>query len=139
MLSLGVLLMMSSCGSYEATGAYTGAHFGSIIGSAIGGISGGWRGSNVGSLVGMAGGAVVGAAIGKAADDSVIFCKYAFLPDPGHQIVTMEKGSDVDITGVISENRREEISRHRWRRSDFQFFRIIFDRTFLSKGAADNR
>ena len=69
MLSLGVLLMMSSCGSYEATGAYTGAHFGSIIGSAIGGISGGWRGSNVGSLVGMAGGAVVGAAIGKAADD----------------------------------------------------------------------
>lgn len=69
MLSLGVLLMMSSCGSYEATGAYTGAHFGSIIGSAIGGISGGWRGSNVGSIVGMAGGAVVGAAIGKAADD----------------------------------------------------------------------
>ena len=68
-ISLGVLLMMSSCGTYEATGAYTGAHFGSIIGSAIGGISGGWRGSNVGSLIGMAGGAVVGAAIGKAADD----------------------------------------------------------------------
>lgn len=67
--SLGLLLMMSSCGTYEATGAYTGAHFGSIIGSAIGGITGGWRGSDVGSLVGLAGGAVVGAAIGKAADD----------------------------------------------------------------------
>ncbi len=65
---LGVLLM-SSCGSYEATGAYTGAQFGSIIGSAVGGITGGWRGSDVGTLVGMAGGAVVGAAIGKAADD----------------------------------------------------------------------
>lgn len=68
-ISLGMLIMMSSCGSYEATGAYTGAHFGSIIGSAIGGITGGWRGSDVGSLVGLAGGAVVGAAIGKAADE----------------------------------------------------------------------
>ena len=68
-LSLGVLMVMSSCGSYEATGAYTGAHFGSIIGSAIGGITGGWRGSDVGSLIGMAGGAMVGAAIGKAADE----------------------------------------------------------------------
>ena len=68
-LSLGLLMVMSSCGTYEATGAYTGAHFGSIIGSAIGGITGGWRGSDVGSLIGMAGGAVVGAAIGKAADD----------------------------------------------------------------------
>ena len=67
--SLGMLLVMSSCGSYEATGAYTGAQFGSIIGSAIGGITGGWRGRDVGSLVGIAGGAVVGAAIGKAADE----------------------------------------------------------------------
>ena len=67
--SLTALLVMSSCGSYEAAGAYTGAHFGSIIGSAIGGITGGWRGSDVGSLIGMAGGAVVGAAVGKAADE----------------------------------------------------------------------
>jgi hypothetical protein len=67
--SLSLLLVMSSCGSYEAAGAATGAHFGSIIGSAIGGISGGWRGHDVGSLIGLAGGAVVGAAIGKAADD----------------------------------------------------------------------
>ena len=67
-LSLSVLLVMSSCGSYEAAGAYTGAQFGSIIGSAIGGITGGWRGHDVGSLVGLAGGAMVGAAIGKAAD-----------------------------------------------------------------------
>ena len=68
-LSLSALLVMSSCGSYEASGAYAGAHFGSIVGSVIGGISGGWRGSDVGSLVGMAGGAMVGAAIGKAADE----------------------------------------------------------------------
>lgn len=68
-LSLGLLLMMSSCGTYEATGAYTGAQFGSIIGSAIGGITGGWRGHDVGTLIGMAGGAAVGAAIGKAADE----------------------------------------------------------------------
>lgn len=67
--SLGLLLVMSSCGSYEAAGAYTGAQFGSIIGSAIGGITGGWRGHEVGKLVGLAGGAMVGAAIGKAADD----------------------------------------------------------------------
>lgn len=62
------MLLMSSCGSYEATGAYTGAQFGSIIGSAVGGITGGWRGSDVGQLVGLAGGAMVGAAIGRAAD-----------------------------------------------------------------------
>lgn len=68
-LSLGLLLMLSSCGTYEGSGAYAGAHFGSIVGSVIGGINGGWRGSDVGSLVGMAGGAIVGAAIGKAADE----------------------------------------------------------------------
>ena len=68
-LAVSALLVMSSCGSYEAAGAYTGAHFGSIIGSAIGGINGGWRGHEVGSLIGLAGGAVVGAAIGKAADE----------------------------------------------------------------------
>lgn len=68
-ISLGVLLMMSSCGTYEAAGAYTGARFGSIIGSAIGGITGGWRGHDVGQLIGMASGAAVGAAIGKAADE----------------------------------------------------------------------
>ncbi len=69
--SLGMLMVLSSCGTYEGAGAYTGAQFGSIIGSAIGGISGGWRGHHVGTLVGMAGGAVVGAAIGKAADQKV--------------------------------------------------------------------
>lgn len=68
-ISLGLLLVMSSCGTYEATGAYTGAQFGSIIGSAIGGITGGWRGHDIGAIVGMAGGAAVGAAIGKAADN----------------------------------------------------------------------
>lgn len=68
-LSLGLLLMLSSCGTYEGSGAYAGAHFGSIVGSVIGGINGGWRGSNVGSLVGMTGGAIVGAAIGRAADE----------------------------------------------------------------------
>ena len=61
-------LLLSSCSSYTATGAYTGAQFGTILGSAIGGITGGWRGSDIGSIVGMAGGAAVGAAIGAAAD-----------------------------------------------------------------------
>ena len=65
------VLLMSSCGSYEATGAYTGAQFGSIIGSAVGGLTGGWRGSEWGQLVGLAGGAMVGAAIGKAADENM--------------------------------------------------------------------
>ena len=68
-LSLSSLLILSSCGSYEAAGAYTSAQFGSIIGSAIGGITGGWRGHDIGTIVGMAGGAAVGAAIGKAAED----------------------------------------------------------------------
>jgi hypothetical protein len=67
-LSVSVLLLMSSCGSYTASGAYTGGTFGSIIGSAIGGIAGGPRGSDIGSLIGMAGGAAVGAAVGQAAD-----------------------------------------------------------------------
>ena len=68
--SVSALLLLSSCGSYTATGAYTGATFGSIIGSAIGGLSGGHRGSDVGTLIGMAGGAVVGAAVGQAADQA---------------------------------------------------------------------
>ena len=67
-VSLGALMLLSSCGTYTGAGAVTGGSFGSIIGSALGGISGGWRGSHVGSLIGMAGGAVVGAAIGSAAD-----------------------------------------------------------------------
>ena len=67
-VSLGALMLLSSCGTYTGAGAVTGGSFGSIIGSAVGGISGGWRGSHVGSLIGMAGGAVVGAAIGSAAD-----------------------------------------------------------------------
>ena len=62
------MLLMTSCGTYTATGAYTGGSFGSIIGSAIGGIAGGPRGSDIGSLIGMAGGAAVGAAVGSAAD-----------------------------------------------------------------------
>ena len=70
--SLSTLLVLSSCSSYKAAGAYTGAHFGSVIGSAIGGISGGWRGSDVGTLIGMAGGAAVGAAIGAAADNAEV-------------------------------------------------------------------
>ena len=67
-MSMGAMLLLSSCGTYTGSGAYAGGMFGSIIGSAVGGITGGWRGSDVGTLVGMAGGAVVGAAIGAAAD-----------------------------------------------------------------------
>ena len=69
-LSLGAMLLLSSCGTYTEAGATTGGWFGSIIGSAIGGIAGGPRGSDVGTLIGMAGGAVVGAAIGQAADEA---------------------------------------------------------------------
>lgn len=67
-VSMGALLLLTSCGTYTGQGAYVGGSFGSIIGSAVGGIAGGWRGSDVGSLIGMAGGAAVGAAIGSAAD-----------------------------------------------------------------------
>lgn len=69
-ISVGTMLLLSSCGTYAGSGAATGGYFGSIIGSAIGGITGGWRGSDIGSLVGMVGGAMVGAAIGSAADEA---------------------------------------------------------------------
>ena len=69
-LSLGGVLLLSSCGTYTEAGATTGGWFGSIIGSAIGGIAGGPRGSDIGTLIGMAGGAVVGAAVGQAADEA---------------------------------------------------------------------
>lgn len=69
-ISVGALLLLSSCGTYTGAGAYTGGTFGSMIGSAIGGIAGGPRGSDIGMLIGMAGGAAVGAAVGAAADDA---------------------------------------------------------------------
>ena len=69
-LSVGALLLLSSCGTYTGEGAYAGATFGSIIGAAIGGIAGGPRGSDIGTLIGMAGGAMVGAAAGSAADQA---------------------------------------------------------------------
>ena len=69
-LSVGALLLLSSCGTYTGAGAYAGGSFGSIIGSAIGGIAGGPRGSDIGTLIGMAGGAAVGAAIGAKADEA---------------------------------------------------------------------
>lgn len=65
---LGVLLLMSSCGTYEGQGAVTGGSFGAILGSAIGGITGGWRGRDIGTVIGMASGAMVGAAVGAQAD-----------------------------------------------------------------------
>ncbi len=67
---LGAGLLLSSCGTYTATGAYTGSQFGHVIGSAVGGINGGWRGHEVGSIIGTVGGAVAGAAIGSAVDRS---------------------------------------------------------------------
>ena len=65
---IAACLLMSSCGSYESTGAYTGAQFGNVLGSAIGGLTGGWRGHEIGSIIGTVGGAAAGAAIGAAAD-----------------------------------------------------------------------
>ena len=70
LVSLGAVLLLTSCGTYTGAGAVTGGSFGSIIGSAIGGIAGGRHGSNVGTLIGMAGGAAVGAAVGAAADNA---------------------------------------------------------------------
>lgn len=69
MMMIGAAVLMSSCDTYQASGAYTGSMFGNMVGSAIGGIAGGWRGHEIGSLVGTVGGAVVGASIGKAADE----------------------------------------------------------------------
>ena len=69
-MTMGALLLLSSCGTYTATGTYTGATFGQVIGSAIGGIAGGWKGEHIGSLIGTMGGAAVGAAIGQAADNA---------------------------------------------------------------------
>ena len=68
-LSVFVITMLNSCGTYTGTGTYIGASFGSILGSAIGGIAGGPRGSDMGTIVGMAGGAIIGAKIGAEADE----------------------------------------------------------------------
>lgn len=70
-LTVGAVLLMSSCSTYAGAGAYTGSSLGSILGSAIGGITGGPRGSDIGTIVGMAGGAVIGGAIGAKADQKV--------------------------------------------------------------------
>lgn len=61
-IALSVLVLISSCSSYTATGA----GFGGVIGSAIGGIAGGYHGRDVGTLVGMAAGAAAGAAVENA-------------------------------------------------------------------------
>lgn len=68
MMILCVLLIMSSCTSNTAGGAYVGGQFGHVIGSAVGGITGGWRGHHTGALIGTVGGMVAGAAIGSAID-----------------------------------------------------------------------
>lgn len=65
---LCVLLIMSSCTSNTAGGAYVGGQFGHVIGSAVGGLAGGWRGHHAGALIGTVGGMVAGAAIGSAVD-----------------------------------------------------------------------
>ncbi len=65
---VGAAVVLSSCGSATATGAYMGGEFGHVIGSAIGGINGGWRGHHMGSLIGTVGGVVAGAAVGAAVD-----------------------------------------------------------------------
>ena len=67
---IGAAMLMSSCDTYQASGAYTGSMFGNMVGSAIGGIAGGWRGQHTGSLIGTVGGAVAGAVIGSAIDKS---------------------------------------------------------------------
>ena len=54
-ISVGALMMLSSCGTYTGSGAYAGSGLGAILGSAIGGIAGGPRGSDLGTIIGMAG------------------------------------------------------------------------------------
>jgi len=66
---IGAAMLMSSCDTYQAAGAYSGSMFGNMVGSAIGGIAGGWRGHEIGSLIGTVGGAAIGAAIGQAAEE----------------------------------------------------------------------
>ena len=68
LILIGAALLMSSCGSNEAAGAYSGGMFGNMLGSAIGGIAGGWRGHDIGAVVGTIGGAAAGAAIGASID-----------------------------------------------------------------------
>ena len=67
-MALGTTMLLASCGTHTATGAYTGASLGGMIGSAVGSISGKSNGSAVGTIVGAAGGAAVGGAIGSAMD-----------------------------------------------------------------------
>jgi len=63
-------MLLASCGSNTAVGAFAGGQFGHVIGSAIGGISGGWRGHHTGALIGTVGGMVAGAVIGAAVDQA---------------------------------------------------------------------
>lgn len=67
-LAMGAVMLLCSCGTHTATGAYTGASLGGMIGSAVGGMSGKANGSAVGTMVGAAGGAAVGGAIGASMD-----------------------------------------------------------------------
>ena len=69
-LVMGAALLLTSCGTYTATGAIVGGEFGHVVGSAIGGISGGWRGAHQGSLLGTVGGVIAGAAVGAAIDNA---------------------------------------------------------------------
>ena len=84
-------------------------------------------------------GAVSGSCRREAADNSIIDSKDPFFIDPGHQVIAVHQRPDIDITGVVSKNRREKVPRHRSRRSDLQFTFDRFRRTLLSKDAADNR
>lgn len=65
------LLMLTSCGSYQATGAAYGGMGGALLGGSIGGIFGGRYGRDVGTLVGAAIGATAGSAVGAEQDRRV--------------------------------------------------------------------
>ena len=128
-LSLGVLLLLSSCGTYTESGATTGAWFGSIVGSAIGGISGGPRGSDIGTLIGMAGGAAIGAAVGQAADEAHrkeietyqerrMDRGDIYMPDNNYQPEVLE----IRRPMLIDNNRDEVLSRGEEARVVFEVF-----------------
>lgn len=129
-MMLSATLVLSSCNSYTATGAYTGAEFGHIIGSAIGGITGGWRGHDVGSLIGTVGGAVAGAAVGAAIENAEKAPTKREAPAHAPQYETQQRNDDVidfdgmngyeDLSNVIIRHLtlREQTPDHRLTRGE---------------------
>ena len=70
LIGMSTLLVLSSCSTHSASGAYIGSEIGHIVGASIGDLTGGRRGYDIGTVVGTLGGMAVGAAVGAAIDDA---------------------------------------------------------------------